>query len=73
MELGKASKQPRKDQVKNQEKHKRKCWSDDVADKDGADIGLLGYTNASHPFEGAASTNAPWYTNASLPFPPFFL
>ena len=39
-----------------------------MVDKDGADIGVLGYTNASRPFEGAASTSVPWYTKASLPF-----
>ena len=73
MELGKAFKQPPKNTVKNQEKGK-KCWrGDDVVDKDGAGIGLPGYTNASHPSERVASTSVPWYTNASLLFPLFFL
>ena len=38
-----------------------------MADKDGAGISVLGYTNASHPFEGAASISILLYL-----FCPFF-
>ena len=50
-------------------KRHKKCWRGaDIADKNGASIGVPRYTNVSRPFEGAASTSLPWYTNASLPF-----